>query len=177
MKLSDFDFDLPEGLIATRPVRPRPTARLLHVEGGTMADRHVSDLIDILRPGDRLILNNTRVIPARLFGERQRETRDGSGRAKVEVTLIGPASDGGWRALARPLRKLAAGDRVVFSEALSAVVRGKDEAEAVLDFTLSGSDFDAALDAAGRMPLPPYIEFAPRRRCAGSRGLSDRVRP
>lgn len=158
MKLSDFDFDLPEDLIATRPVRPRPTARLLHVEGGVLADRHVSDLIDVLRPGDRLILNNTRVIPARLFGERHRETRDGSGRAKVEVTLIGPADKNGWRVLARPLRKISAGDQIVFSCALSAVVRSKDEAEAVLDFTLSGVDFDAALDAAGRMPLPPYIE-------------------
>lgn len=158
MKLSDFDFDLPEALIATRPVRPRPTARLLHVEGGEMVDRHVSDLIDVLRPGDRLILNNTRVIPARLFGERQRETRDGSGRAKVEVTLIGPEGQGGWRVLARPLRKLAAGDHIVFSDALTATVRCKDEAEAVLDFTLKGPDFDAALDEAGRMPLPPYIE-------------------
>ncbi len=158
MKLSDFDFDLPEALIATRPVRPRPAARLLLAENGVLMDRHVSDLIDILRPGDRLILNNTRVIPARLFGERQRETRDGSGRAKVEVTLIGPEGQGGWRVLARPLRKLAAGDRVVFSADLSAVVRGKDDAEAVLDFDLTGDDFDAALDAAGRMPLPPYIE-------------------
>ena len=158
MKLSDFDFDLPEALIATRPVRPRPAARLLHCEGGEIADRHVSDLIDILQPGDRLILNNTRVIPARLFGERLRDTRDGSGRAKVEVTLIGPEGQGAWRVLARPLRKLAAGDRVVFSERLEAVVRSKDEGEAVLDFTLTGPDFDAALDEAGRMPLPPYIE-------------------
>jgi len=158
VKLSDFDFDLPEGLIATRPVRPRPAARLLHAEGGSITDRHVSDLVDILRPGDRLILNNTRVIPARLFGERHRETRDGSGRAKVEVTLIGPEGEGGWRVLARPLRKLAAGDRVVFSDDLSAVVRSKDDTEAVLDFDLTGADFDAALDAAGRMPLPPYIE-------------------
>ncbi|MCB1396597.1 MAG: tRNA preQ1(34) S-adenosylmethionine ribosyltransferase-isomerase QueA, partial [Rhodobacteraceae bacterium] len=158
MKLSDFDFDLPEELIATRPVHPRPAARLLHVEGDAMADRHVSDLPAILRPGDRLILNNTRVIPARLFGERLRETRDGSGRAKVEVTLIAPEGGAGWRVLARPLRKLAAGDRVVFSDALSATVRNKDEGEAVLDFDLTGADFDRALDAAGKMPLPPYIE-------------------
>ncbi|GAB4266390.1 MAG: tRNA preQ1(34) S-adenosylmethionine ribosyltransferase-isomerase QueA [Pararhodobacter sp.] len=158
MKLSDFDFDLPEELIATRPVRPRPAARLLHVEGGAMADRHVSDLPAILRPGDRLILNNTRVIPARLFGERLRETRDGSGRARIEATLIGPAGENGWRALARPLRKLAPGDRVVFSGRLSARVRARDEGEAILDFDLTGAEFDAALDEAGRMPLPPYIE-------------------
>ena len=163
MKLSDFDFDLPEDLIATRPLRPRPAARLLHVEGGKMADRRVADLVDILRPGDRLILNNTRVIPARLFGERHRETRDGSGRARVEVTLIGPeaagaARPGGWRALARPLRKLAVGDQIVFSPDLTAEVRAKTVGEAVLDFAQSGADFDAALEAAGRMPLPPYIE-------------------
>jgi len=158
MKLSDFDFDLPEELIATRPVHPRPAARLLHVEGGAMADRHVSDLPSILRPGDRLILNNTRVIPARLFGERLRETRDGSGRARIEVTLLSPEGAAGWRVLARPLRKLVAGDRVVFSEDLAATVRDRDESEAVLEFDLTGADFDRALDAAGRMPLPPYIE-------------------
>ena len=158
MKLSDFDFELPEELIATRPVRPRPAARLLHAESGSIADRHVSDLIDILRPNDRLVLNNTRVIPARLFGERQRETRDGSGRAKVEVTLISPEGQGGWRVLARPLRKLAAGDHIVFSKALTASVRVKDGSEAILDFDQTGAEFDAALDEAGKMPLPPYIE-------------------
>lgn len=158
MKLSDFDFDLPEELIATRPMRPRPAARLLHAEGGTVTDRHVADLVDILRPDDRLILNNTRVIPARLFGERLRNTRDGSGRAKVEITLIGPEGQGGWRALARPLRKLAAGDRVVFSDHLTATIRAKDDGEAILDFNLHGPQFDTALDAVGKMPLPPYIE-------------------
>jgi S-adenosylmethionine:tRNA ribosyltransferase-isomerase len=170
VKLSDFDFDLPEELIATRPVRPRPAARLLHVEGGRMADRHVADLVEILRPGDRLILNNTRVIPARLFGERVRETRDGSGRARVEATLIGPEAGGGWRVLARPLRKLAVGDRVVFSDALTATVRRRDEAEAVLDFDQTGAAFDAALDVVGKMPLPPYIES---RRAADARDRDD----
>ena len=72
MKLDDFDFPLPEALIATRPARPRTAARLLLAEGDRISDRRVCDLIDILRPGDRLVLNNTRVIPARLFGTRQR---------------------------------------------------------------------------------------------------------
>ena len=155
MKLSDFDFDLPEDLIATRPVRPRPAARLLHVEGGAMVDRHVSDLPSILRPGDRLVLNNTRVIPARLFGERIRETRDGTGRARVEVTLLAPEAAGKWRVLARPLRKLAPGDRLDFGAGLTATVRGRGEDDAVLGFDLSGPAFDAALDRAGMMPLPP----------------------
>jgi len=158
VKLSDFDFDLPESLIATRPVKPRPAARLLHAEGGVLADRHVHDLPAVLRPGDRLILNNTRVIPARLFGERLRATKDGSGRAKIEATLLGPAPGGGWRVLARPLRKLASGDRVDFGAGLTASVAGKDDEGAVLAFDLSGPEFDAALERAGRMPLPPYIE-------------------
>tara|TARA_R110002124_G_scaffold12899_7_gene60230 strand:+ start:8718 stop:9806 length:1089 start_codon:yes stop_codon:yes gene_type:complete len=158
VKLSDFDFDLPEDLIATRPVRPRPAARLLHVEGGQMADRHVADLVEILRPGDRLVLNNTRVIPARLFGERLRETRDGSGRAKIEVTLIAPDAGGGWRALVKPLRKLAPGDRIVFGDALTGRVHARDAEGAVLVFDQTGAAFDTALEAIGRMPLPPYIE-------------------
>ena len=170
MKLSDFDFDLPEALIAVRPVRPRPAARLLVAEGGVLADRHVSDLPGLLRPGDRLILNNTKVIPARLFGERVRATRDGSGRAKVEATLLAPEPGGGWRVLARPLRKLAVGDRVEFGAGLVARVAAKGDSEAVLEFELTGAAFDAALEAAGRMPLPPYIES---RRAADAQDRED----
>jgi S-adenosylmethionine:tRNA ribosyltransferase-isomerase len=157
MKLADFDFDLPEELIATRPVRPRPAARLLHAEGGMLHDRHVRDLPGVLRPGDRLVINNTRVIPARLNGERLRETRDGSGRARVEVTLIAPEGGARWRALAKPLRKLAPGDLVVFAEGLEAVVAARGAEDVVLEFSLVGDDFDAALARAGQMPLPPYI--------------------
>lgn len=157
MKLADFDFDLPEQLIATRPVRPRPAARLLHAESGAIHDRHVRDLPAILRPGDRLVINNTRVIPARLSGERLRETRDGSGRARVEVTLIAPEGGMRWRALAKPLRKLAPGDRVVFAPTLEAVVATRGAEDVVLEFRLEGADFDAALAQAGSMPLPPYI--------------------
>ena len=152
MKLADFDFDLPEGLIATRPARPRTSARLLLTEGDRISDRRVSDLLDILRPGDRLILNNTRVIPARLFGTRQR----GEAIAKVEVTLLEPRPDG-WRALAKPLRKVQVGEVIHFSERLLANVQSKTETDLVLAFDLTGADFDAALAEAGVMPLPPYI--------------------
>lgn len=152
MKLSDFDFDLPEGLIATRPARPRTAARLLLAEGDAIRDLHVRDLVDVFRPGDRLVLNNTRVIPARLFGHRRR----GEAEAKVEITLLEPAAEG-WRALAKPLRKLAPGETVVFSERLSATVAEKGEADLRLVFNLTGGDFDAALAEAGAMPLPPYI--------------------
>ncbi len=170
MKLDDFDFDLPEELIATRPVRPRPAARLLHAEGGAIHDRHVRDLPAILRPGDRLVLNNTRVIPARLIGERLRESRDGSGRAKVELTLIAPAPEGAWRVLARPLRKLALGDRLVFDAGLTGRVIAREAEAAVVAFDQAGAAFDAALEAAGQMPLPPYIAA---RRAADDRDRSD----
>ncbi|HMS93948.1 MAG TPA: tRNA preQ1(34) S-adenosylmethionine ribosyltransferase-isomerase QueA [Tabrizicola sp.] len=152
MKLADFDFDLPEGLIATRPARPRTSARLLLAEGDRISDRRVSDLIDIFRPGDRLVLNNTRVIPARLFGFRQR----GEAVAKVEITLLEPRPQG-WRALAKPLRKVNVGDVVRFSECLFAKVAAKSETDLTLTFDQSGADFDAALAEAGVMPLPPYI--------------------
>ncbi|MEO8241200.1 MAG: tRNA preQ1(34) S-adenosylmethionine ribosyltransferase-isomerase QueA [bacterium] len=152
MKLSDFDFDLPEGLIATRPARPRTAARLLLAEGDAITDRHVFDLVDIFRPGDRLILNNTKVIPARLFGHRQR----GEALAKVEITLLEPQARG-WRALAKPLRKVQVGEVIRFSDALSATVAAKGETDLVLEFNLTGDDFDVALNAAGAMPLPPYI--------------------
>ncbi len=152
MKLSDFDFDLPEGLIATRPAKPRSAARLLLAEGDCLTNLHVRDLVDIFRPGDRLILNNTRVIPARLFGARRR----GEAVAKIEVTLLEPLAQG-WRALAKPLRKVQVGEVIRFSDALSATVAEKSETDMVLSFNLTGDDFDTALAEAGQMPLPPYI--------------------
>ncbi|WP_136645471.1 tRNA preQ1(34) S-adenosylmethionine ribosyltransferase-isomerase QueA [Tabrizicola sp. YIM 78059] len=152
MKLSDFDFDLPEHLIATRPARPRTHARLLLAEGDRISDLHVFDLVEIFRPGDRLVLNNTKVLPARLFGTRQR----GDAVARIEVTLLEPVSQG-WRALAKPLRKVQAGEVIRFSDRLSATVASKSETDLTLAFDLTGEDFDAALAEAGVMPLPPYI--------------------
>ena len=153
MKLSDFDFDLPEALIATRPARPRTSARLLLATGDAIRDLHVRDLVDVFRPGDLLVLNNTRVIPARLFGTRTR----GDAVAKVEVTLLEPAAAGGWRALAKPLRKVKEGEVIAFSDRLSATVAEKGETDLRLVFGLEGAAFDAALAEAGAMPLPPYI--------------------
>jgi len=170
LKLSDFDFDLPEDLIATRPARPRSSARLLVAAGDAIRDLHVRDLPDLLGPDDRLVLNNTRVIPARLSGRRRRRTQAGTAEAKVEVTLLEPVADGGWRALARPLRKLRAGEDVVFSDALSAQVTARAEDSVTLLFNLAGDDFDAALAEAGAMPLPPYIAA---RRPADDRDRDD----
>ncbi|MEF3046667.1 tRNA preQ1(34) S-adenosylmethionine ribosyltransferase-isomerase QueA [Pseudotabrizicola sp. L79] len=152
MKLSDFDFDLPEGLIATRPAKPRTSARLLVAQGDAIRDLHVRDLVDLFQPSDRLVLNNTKVIPARLTGTRTR----GEAQAKVEITLMEPASDG-WRAMAKPLRKVNPGEVIVFSPALSATVAEKSDSDLRLIFNLQGDDFDAALAQAGAMPLPPYI--------------------
>ena len=167
MKLDDFDFDLPERLIATRPARPRSSARLLLAQGGAIADRHVFDLPAILRPGDRLILNDTRVIPARLTGQRPRLSAQGPVTARIEVTLLEPQADGTWSALAKPMRKLAQSDKILFSNDLSAEVN-LNETGLRLRFNLTGDDFDAALNAAGAMPLPPYI--------AGKRAPDERDR-
>ncbi|WCR09383.1 tRNA preQ1(34) S-adenosylmethionine ribosyltransferase-isomerase QueA [Paracoccus stylophorae] len=156
MKLSDFDFDLPEHLIATRPARPRSSARLLVADAGTIADRRVSDLPQILRPGDLLVLNDTRVIPARLTGTRTRATPQGDAAARIEVTLLEPAADG-WQALARPLRKLRVGEVIRFGDALSAEVAEIGTTGLRLRFDAMGEAFDAALNRVGAMPLPPYI--------------------
>ena len=152
MKLSDFDFDLPEGLIATRPARPRSSARLLLAKGDQISDHHVRDLVEIFQPGDVLVLNNTKVIPARLFGRRRR----GEAEARIEITLL-EATPKGWRALAKPLRKVLVGEEIVFSDQLSAQVLNRSETDLELGFNLTGEDFDDALAEAGQMPLPPYI--------------------
>jgi S-adenosylmethionine:tRNA ribosyltransferase-isomerase len=156
MKLSDFDFDLPEDLIATRPARPRSSARMMVLDGEATHHARVRDLVDWLRPGDRLILNDTKVLPARLSGVRVRPTKDGSGRAAVEFTLTDPLPAGRWRALGKPLRKMRAGDRVEFDGGLVAQVAALDE-EVTLAFDRDGAALETALDAAGQMPLPPYI--------------------
>ncbi|MGR3495799.1 tRNA preQ1(34) S-adenosylmethionine ribosyltransferase-isomerase QueA [Citreimonas sp.] len=158
MRLSDFDFDLPDDLIATRPANPRSSARLLVAQGDAITDAVVRDLPDWLCPGDRLVLNDTRVIPARLSGTRTRPGAAGEGTARIEVTLLEPGADGAWSALVKPLRKLREGETVVFSDALNATCESKDDGQARLRFNLSGEDFDAALNEAGAMPLPPYIE-------------------
>lgn len=156
MKLSDFDFELPEGLIATRPARPRSSARLLLADGDGIADRSVSDLTDILEPGDLLVLNDTKVILARLSGQRIRQSAQGEVTAKVEITLLEPVAEG-WRALARPMRKLKPGETIRFGDALSAEVLSMSRTELTLRFDSDGDALDAALDSLGDMPLPPYI--------------------
>jgi S-adenosylmethionine:tRNA ribosyltransferase-isomerase len=170
MHLSDFDFDLPDALIATRPVKPRSAARLLVAEGDRIHDAHVRDLTSWLRPGDRLILNDTRVIPARLTGLRHRSGAAGDTAARIEVTLLEPRAGGLWSALIKPLKKLHTGERIVFSDTLSATLEGREEGQGILSFNLTGHDFDAALAEAGAMPLPPYIAA---RRAADAQDKED----
>ncbi|MEM9426767.1 MAG: tRNA preQ1(34) S-adenosylmethionine ribosyltransferase-isomerase QueA [Pseudomonadota bacterium] len=154
MKLSDFDFDLPERLIATRPARPRSSSRLLVATPRTMIDAHTIDLPGFLRPGDRLILNDTKVIPARLSGLRRRDQTE----ARIDVTLLEPQPDSSWSALLKPLKKVRQGETIVFRAGLSAVFEEKFQGTGRLRFNLEGDDFDSALAEAGAMPLPPYIE-------------------
>jgi len=164
MQLADFDFDLPEERIALRPARPRDSARLLVVfPGSALRDLTVSDLPGELRAGDVLVLNDTRVIPARLKGVRHR----GESQVAVEATLHRRLSGSRWTAFMRPGKRLAEGDRIAFGEssdracllgALDATVTGKGEGgEVTLSFDLAGPDLDAAIAERGEMPLPPYI--------------------
>ena len=164
MQLADFDFDLPDDSIALRPVSPRDSARLLLVEPQRpLRDLHVADLPGLLRAGDILVFNDTRVIPARLKGVRTR----GENVTPVEATLHRRLSPHGWSAFMRPGKRLAPGDRVSFGEtqdrgcllgALDATVKAKGEGgEVELAFDLSGPDLDAAIAERGAMPLPPYI--------------------
>ena len=159
MKLSDFDFELPERLIATRPAVPRTSAKMLVAQGDHITDTTVANISDWLRPGDRLVLNDTAVIPARLSGQRHRSGAQGETAARIEVTLLAPdAQPGAWSALVKPLRKVKDGETIDFAAGLSATVLSRSDGQAVLTFNLTGAAFDAALAEAGRMPLPPYIE-------------------
>jgi S-adenosylmethionine:tRNA ribosyltransferase-isomerase len=131
---------------------------LLFAEGDAFHDKTVGDLLDLFQAGDRLVLNNTRVIPARLNGVRKRHgVQGGSGEAKIEVTLLDPDADGCWSALIKPLRKVDVGEVITFSDQFHAELCEKRDGQAILRFNLTGDAFDAALEEAGAMPLPPYI--------------------
>ncbi len=151
MHLADFDFDLPPRQIAQHPMRPRDAARLL-VVSDHFADRCVRELPALLRPGDLLVANDTRVIPAQLSAWR--------GAARIGITLDRPLADGTWHALARNARRLREGDVLTFEGApeLSGTVRARHPDGAVrLAFNLSGSAFLASLHRAAALALPPYI--------------------
>ena len=156
MLLSDFDFSLPEDLIALRPAVPRSASRLLVCESGQITDDQFTNLADHLREGDLLVFNDTRVIPARLRGERHRDTPHGPGLAVIEVTLLGAFEDT-WSALVKPAKRLIVGDVITFSDQLTAEVLSRNGGEVRLRFSLQAGEFEAALADVGSMPLPPYI--------------------
>src|SRR6185437_10632774 len=156
MKLSDFDYNLPEELIAQEPPAERDAARMLvvHRAEQIFEDRRFRELPTFLHPGDCLVLNDSRVLPSRLFGHRE-------GRAAaVEILLLEPVSADkrNWRALVRPGRKLRIGDMICFDENFSAeVIEHGERGERTLRF-LGNEDIYAAIDRLGHMPLPPYIK-------------------
>jgi S-adenosylmethionine:tRNA ribosyltransferase-isomerase len=147
MNLSDFDYDLPDRLIATEPARPRDRARLLHVGAG-LADHVVRDLPTLLRPGDLLVVNDTKVIPAQLMAMR--------GAARIGITLDRRLDDGRWRVLLRNARRVRAGDVLEIDPEFSAIVDEVLEGGAAL-LRFRADDFYAALARSGALALPPYI--------------------
>jgi len=150
LTLSDFGYDLPPERIATEPARPRDSAKLLHISGQALSDRQVSDLPNLLRPGDLLVVNNTRVIPAQLTATK--------GAAHIGITLDKPNGDGSWRALIRNLKRLKPGDSVTITEDFSAeIIAIQPDGSASLRFNLEGAAFLAALRRSGALALPPYI--------------------
>jgi S-adenosylmethionine:tRNA ribosyltransferase-isomerase len=167
MRVDLFDFELPEDRIALRPASPRDTARMLVVRPNadpSLEDRGVLDLPDLLRPGDVLVFNDTKVIPACLHGLRTR----GEATARIEVLLHKREAADCWRAFARPAKRLAIGDRIRFGESaestacelvrLDAEVEEKGEGgEIALRFSFAGAFLDEAIARLGEMPLPPYI--------------------
>lgn len=166
MRVDAFDFELPPERIALRPAEPRESARLLVVRPGRqpdILDARVADLPTFLRPGDAVVVNDTKVIPARLDGVR---SRAGGSTVRVEATLARRLSEDRWIALARPAKRLSPGDRIRFGAGGSACLLGTLDASVVekaedgsilLAFDLSGPALDEAIDAVGHMPLPPYI--------------------
>ena len=153
MKVDLFDYDLPAERIAQEPARPRDSARLLDLAGDGFADRGVADLPELLRPGDLLVVNDTRVVPSRLDGRR--------GAARIEATLHKRLGPGRWAALARPARRLRPGDSIDFAGGLRAAVVAREGGEVALDFAMADAALLDRLRAAGRMPLPPYIRRGP----------------
>ncbi|MDA0782680.1 MAG: tRNA preQ1(34) S-adenosylmethionine ribosyltransferase-isomerase QueA [Rickettsiales bacterium] len=149
MLVSDFNFDLPKELIADKPKFPRDTSRLLVVDN-QLTDKTFSDIIDLLNPDDVLVFNDTKVIPARLFGNRA--------GAKVEVTLHKNEADGVWKVFAKPAKKLKTADIFYVADDFYATVLDKNEGEVTLKFSTNGEEFFDKLNKYGQMPLPPYID-------------------
>lgn len=153
MKVELFDFDLPDDRIAHYPAEPRDSAKLLHVQGDALQDRVVRELPELLNAGDVLVFNNSKVIPARLFGLR--------GEMKVELLLHQRKPDGTWTAFARPTKRLRVGETIHVADGLQCEVMAKQEDGQIrVRFTAEDAQLFDLLKAHGHMPLPPYIRRA-----------------
>jgi S-adenosylmethionine:tRNA ribosyltransferase-isomerase len=153
MLISEFEFDLPENLIAQEPLQKRENSRMLVLNRAekTIEDAHFYDFTKFIKAGDVIVLNNTKVFPARLFGE----TETG---AKVEIFLVKKSEKEIWETLARPAKRLKTGKKIVFGENLTAQILDRtEEGRVVLEFSANG-DFDEILDEIGKKPLPAYIK-------------------
>lgn len=159
MRVDQFDFDLPQDLIALRPASPREAARLLHVPvTGAFANLTIGDLPDILTPNDLLVFNDTKVIPARLFGARRPRGTQANSGASVELTLHKQVAANCWQAFVKGAKKLAPDDIVDFGDKLSATVTDKgNDGLVTFTFDMAGDDLFVEFDRVGVMPLPPYI--------------------
>ncbi|PHR91087.1 MAG: tRNA preQ1(34) S-adenosylmethionine ribosyltransferase-isomerase QueA [Robiginitomaculum sp.] len=158
MDVELFNFDLPEDRIALRPANPRDSAKLLQVKNGDISDHSIGDLPQLLRAGDVLVLNETRVLRACLKGVRRARAHGGGGDVRIGINLHKCLSDHEWRAFARPAKRLKDGDKIQFSETLNAVVFDKfDGGDIGLRFSVSGAALEREIEQAGEMPLPPYI--------------------
>ena len=152
MRVDLFDFELPKDRIAIEPAQPRDAAKLLHVGPSGLDDLGVLDLPSLLEPGDLLVINDTKVIPARLLGVKR------ATGGKVEVTLTKEQGPGIWEAFARPAKRCRPGDFLDFGSELSAEIVSRDGATLVLNFGVKAEAFFPLLEKVGSMPLPPYIK-------------------
>ena len=151
MKTADFNFDLPPELIANAPANPRDAARLLHIDGFHLQDKGILDLPDLLQPTDVLVFNDTKVIPARLYGMR--------GQAHIEMTLFKQQDLSTWETLIKNARRLHLGDQIdITSDFFAKVIDKTDSGSVIVRFNLSGADLFSVLHKVGTMPLPPYIK-------------------
>ncbi len=157
MRVDEFDFELPEELIALRPARPRRASRLLVADHATQRITVFEQLADELREGDLLVFNDTKVIPARLVGLRRRETGGEGGEVKMEATLMKRLSSDTWRTLAKPGKRLKPGDLAVFGELTGEIIAKGEGGQVDIRFDCEGAALDAAIAIAGVPPLPPYI--------------------
>lgn len=182
MRVDLFDFHLPKDRIATHPARPRESARLLHVKDDGLSDLYISDIVNLLKPKDVLVVNDTKVIPARLFGIKTSDVSGvmpaSAGMTKtIEILLHKDLGDGRWQVFARPAKKLKAGDSLSFvmpaeagiqeqsgssfcgKDALTAIVLDKlPSGEVILRFNKKGNELKAEIATYGEPPLPPYID-------------------